>query len=65
LRLAGKVAVVTAAGAGIGRASALAFHREGARVLAADIDAAALQTLRAEAADIETVALDVREPAAI
>ncbi len=37
-RLAGKVAVLTAAGAGIGRATAEAFIREGARVVATDID---------------------------
>ena len=60
MRLEGKIAVVTAAGAGIGRASALAYHREGARVWAADIDAVALETLRAEAPGIKTVALDVR-----
>ena len=40
-RLAGKTAVVTAAGSGIGRASAEAFARAGARVFAADIDAQA------------------------
>ncbi len=65
LRLEGKIAVVTAAGAGIGRASALAFHREGARVWAADIDTAALETLRAEAHGIETVKLDVRSDDAV
>jgi len=65
LRLEGKIAVVTAAGAGIGRASALAYHREGARVWAADIDAAALETLRAEVPGIETVALDVRNDEAV
>jgi len=36
-RLAGKTAFVTAAGAGIGRATALAFAREGARVIATDL----------------------------
>lgn len=36
--LAGKVAVVTGAASGIGRASALALAREGARVLVTDID---------------------------
>lgn len=65
MRLDGKVTVVTAAGAGIGRASALAFHKEGARVFAADIDAAALATLQAEAPGIETVKLDVRDTNAV
>ena len=40
-RLAGKVCVVTGAGSGIGRASAELFAAEGARVVAADIDASA------------------------
>ncbi|NTF46444.1 SDR family oxidoreductase [Rhizobium rhizogenes] len=45
-RLEGKTAVVTAAGQGMGRATVLAFLREGARVWATDIDAAKLDTLR-------------------
>jgi 2-keto-3-deoxy-L-fuconate dehydrogenase len=60
-RLAGKTAVVTAAGSGIGRASAEAFVRAGARVLAADIDAQALQAVKG----CEGRVLDVRDPQAI
>ncbi|RHW18936.1 SDR family oxidoreductase [Sphingomonas gilva] len=44
-RLAGKIAIVTAAGQGIGRASAGLFAREGAEVHAVDVNAAALETL--------------------
>ena len=36
-RLQGKTAFCTASGAGIGRATAMAFAREGARVIATDI----------------------------
>jgi 2-keto-3-deoxy-L-fuconate dehydrogenase len=60
-RLAGKTAVVTAAGSGIGRASAEAFARAGARVIAADIDARALQSV----AGCEPQVLDVRDRQAI
>jgi NAD(P)-dependent dehydrogenase (short-subunit alcohol dehydrogenase family) len=41
VRLAGKVCIVTGAGSGIGRATALLFAQEGASVVAADLDAAA------------------------
>lgn len=45
-RLAGKIAIVTGSGAGIGRGCALMFAREGARVVGCDIDAlAAAQTV--------------------
>jgi len=58
-RLAGKHALVTAAGAGIGRATALAFANAGAQVLATDIDTAALQSLAAEHPAIRVQRLDV------
>ncbi len=57
-RLAGKSALVTAAAAGIGRATALAFAAEGAKVWATDIDAAGLAPL-GSIAGIETFCLDV------
>jgi 2-keto-3-deoxy-L-fuconate dehydrogenase len=60
-RLSGKIAVVTAGGSGIGRASAESFARAGARVIAADIDAKALQAV----VGCETQVLDVRDPSAI
>ncbi len=64
-RLAQKTVFITAAGQGIGRASALAMAREGARVHATDIDEQALVTLAAEHDAIETSVLDVRDAAAI
>ena len=39
-RLEGKIALITGAGSGIGRATALLFAREGAQVAVAEIDAA-------------------------
>ena len=64
-RLAGKRALVTAAGAGIGRASALLFAREGARVDATDVDRAALTALAREEPSLRTAVMDVRDGGAI
>jgi 2-keto-3-deoxy-L-fuconate dehydrogenase len=63
-RLSGKTAFLTAAGQGIGRATALAFVREGARVIATDVNAAALDALAAECG-CTTQVLDVLDTAAI
>jgi 2-keto-3-deoxy-L-fuconate dehydrogenase len=60
-RLAGKIAVVTAAAQGIGRASAERFAAEGAIVHAVDIDAGALATLP----DCTPHVADLTDPAAI
>jgi 2-keto-3-deoxy-L-fuconate dehydrogenase len=66
-RLAGKTAFVTAAGQGIGRATALAFARAGAQVVATDLNPALLESLAAEAAGsaLSTEVLNVLEPDAI
>lgn len=65
-RLTGKIALVTAAAQGIGRASALAFAAEGARVVATDIDVAKLEALKGAAkGQLDIRRLDVRDPAAI
>ena len=62
-RLSGKTALVTAAGQGIGRASALAMLREGATVIASDVNAAALESLAAEGC--QTRVLNVRDKDAV
>ncbi|HEV7371031.1 SDR family oxidoreductase [Arenibaculum sp.] len=64
-RLEGKTALVTAAGQGIGRASALAFAAEGARVIATDVNQASLESLKGEAPAIATRLLDVRDDGAV
>jgi 2-keto-3-deoxy-L-fuconate dehydrogenase len=63
-RLAGKTAFLTAAAQGIGRATALAFAREGAKVIATDVDEAGLASLARECA-CTTRRLDVLDGAAI
>lgn len=63
-RLAGKKALVTAAGQGIGRATAEAFAAEGADVLATDLNPATLASLGGRPG-ITTRVLDVTDPAAI
>ncbi len=58
-RLAGKRALVTAAGQGIGRASAIAMAEEGARVFATDVNMDALSSIRdANHENIEIFELD-------
>lgn len=64
-RLQDKRILITAAAQGIGRASALACAREGARVIATDINAELLSTLKDEAPNIETRMLDVTSADAI
>jgi 2-keto-3-deoxy-L-fuconate dehydrogenase len=64
-RLSGKRCLLTAAAAGIGRATALAFAREGADVLATDISKDGLAQLAAEAPGIAIRRLDVTSAAEI
>ena len=68
-RLEGKKALITAAGQGIGRSTVLAFAREGAQVLATDINQNSLELLKKEslksANNIETCVLDVNNLQAI
>ena len=61
MRLLGKRAFISAAGQGIGRETALAFAREGAAVVATDINEAALDSLCAEESRICTRRLDVAD----
>ncbi len=64
MRLEGKNALVTAAGQGIGRASALALAAEGARVWATDINAPLLESYRG-VANVTALPLDVLDKSAI
>ncbi|TXL64596.1 SDR family NAD(P)-dependent oxidoreductase [Zeimonas arvi] len=68
-RLAGKRAIVTGAGSGIGRASALRFAQEGARVLAIDRSTDAVEEtaamVRAEGGDAIAMAADAGDEASV
>jgi 3-oxoacyl-[acyl-carrier protein] reductase len=62
-RLAGRLAVVTGAGQGLGRAFAARLRAEGARVVIADLDAAKAEAVAAELGDGATaIAVDVSDP---
>jgi 2-keto-3-deoxy-L-fuconate dehydrogenase len=61
-RLQGKTAIVTSAGQGIGRATALMMAREGATVWATDINTDTLATLAKEHSSIKTAVLNVLKP---
>jgi NAD(P)-dependent dehydrogenase (short-subunit alcohol dehydrogenase family) len=67
--LAGKIAVVTGGGSGIGRATALLLARHGAKVHIADINAAAAEevasTIEASGAHAQAHGLDVSDPDAV
>jgi len=64
-RLQGKRCLITAGGQGIGRETVLAFAREGAKVIATDINLAALERLAGEHVSIEPRVLDVTDADAI
>ena len=57
-RLEGKNAIVTAAGQGIGKSTAITFHNEGANVFATDINEKTLQSLKEEFPKIDVFKLD-------
>jgi len=64
-RLENKNIVVTAAGQGIGRATAIVFHNEGANVIATDINDKTLETLNKEYPNIKVKNLDSTNKQAI
>ena len=61
-RLEGKRALITAAGQGIGRATAIAMSKAGAQVFATDVNAKAFESLRQDlSSHSQTFVLDVRD----
>jgi 2-keto-3-deoxy-L-fuconate dehydrogenase len=64
-RLRNKTIFMTAAGRGIGRATAVAFAREGANLIATSLTPSSLESLAAEVPSITTRILDVRDADAI
>ena len=64
-RLDGKIAFLTAAGQGIGRATALAFSREGATVHATDVSTDLVAKLKVADARIDVSVLDALDTAAV
>jgi 2-keto-3-deoxy-L-fuconate dehydrogenase len=64
-RLQGKKALLTAAGQGIGAATARAFASEGAQVYATDLNEPKLQKLAAEFPNVQIQKLDVRDTGAV
>ena len=69
MKLQGKYALVTGAGSGIGQATALLFAQEGAHIIAADMNAEALQATQQKMAErglqVETVVLNVTDEARV
>lgn len=62
---AGRVAIITGGGSGIGAAIARAIAARGAKIVIADIDEAAAKSVASELTDVTTVTLDVRDAASV
>jgi len=65
MRLKDKRIIVTAAAQGIGRATALAFEKEGAKVIATDINLEKLEELKKDSPNIEIKLLDATNKQAV
>src|SRR3954454_11018922 len=64
-RIEGKACIVTGAGSGIGRATAVRLAQEGGRVLCVDLDEASARETAELAGDAEAVGADVSDPRAV